>query len=239
MRKYDSGYLNGATVISEYSKTHLLPHRYLAYKDFARLVLPYKIGKKALDFGCGAGSSSSFLNDEGFTTTGIDVNIRMVEEAKSNFPYIDFRISNVLESKEKFNLVFSSFVLFELSSRDEIVNYLNKAASYLENDGIFYGITGSEELHKHTSNWLCFNVDYKENHVLSSGKKVKLGVSNPDIEFYDYYWKEVDYKSCFSCSNLELHAVHYPLGFTSDPYPWQDELVSAPFVIFVAKLKKS
>lgn len=234
-KEYKSGQIHNIQQASEYSKTHEYPHRFLAYRDLHILLKNFANINKVLDFGCGTGSSTFYFFEKGFDVTGIDQSKAMVDEAKSNFPEINFTGTNDINLLSNFDLVFSSFVLFEFQSKSEIINYLNTASSMLKDNGIFVGITGSEHLHQKVRNWMCFNVNYDENTSPDSGSIVKLSLKEFDMEFYDFFWKETDYKESFQASDLELVRVYYPLGKEHEPYDWKDELLFPPFVIFVAK----
>lgn len=217
-----------------YTETHKVPHRYLAYRDIPILLDRFVNGKKALDYGSGTGASTSFLHDLGFDVTGVDVSVEMLAKARLSFPSIQFCDIHKLNPAENLDFVFSSFVLFEIASKTDIIHYLNRAASFLKKNGIFLGITGSEHLYSTTRQWLTFDANFKENHKLCSGDIAKLLLKNPEMEFYDYYWTEKDYLDCFEKSNLKIQYIHYPLGVAQDSYPWIDELYYSPFAIFIA-----
>ncbi|MDN3505889.1 MAG: class I SAM-dependent methyltransferase [Simkaniaceae bacterium] len=234
-KKYKSGELHDSTQASQYSDTHQLPHRFLAYRDFSKQVKNLGNINKVLDFGSGTGASTQVLFEKGYEVTGLDKSSDMVFQAKENFPHLNFDNTENLNNFSDFDMVFSSFVLFELSTKEEIVGYLNNASAFLRHEGIFYGITGSENLHLKARDWMCFNVNFQENISPKSGDVVKLGLKELAIEFHDYYWKEKDYKECFDLSDLELLQVHYPVGANEEPYAWKDELTTPPFVIFIAK----
>lgn len=232
---YASGEIHTHSEASNYSQTHSSPHRHLAYRDVMSLIKNFSGINKVLDFGSGTGISARYLYELGYEVIGVDKSIAMVQQAKQDFPSIPFFVSDDDMNLSGFDLVFSSFVMFEMSSKQEIVDYLNKANSFLRKGGVFVGITGSQELHKACRNWSCFDVNYSENINPKSGDVVKLGLKNPVMDFYDYYWTELDYKECFDLSEMELINIHYPLGCKSEKYNWSDELVVSPFVIFIAK----
>jgi len=234
-RLYKSGNIHDSSQASEYSQTHELPHRFLAYRDLSAMLKRAPPIVRALDLGCGTGFSTHYLAQMGLEAIGVDQSPAMVAAAQQNFPEIPFFTTEDTKNLEPFDLVFSSFVLFELSSKQEIISYLNTAANSLKEGGLFLAITGSENLHRKDRDWMCFYVDYDENTNPQSGDTVKLGLFHPNMEFYDYYWKESDYKSCFKASNLKLLRVDYPLGLKEDPYEWRDELSIAPFAIFLAR----
>lgn len=218
-----------------YLQTHQAPHRYLAYRDIPTFVHQFVKGKRTLDYGSGTGASSSFLFDMGLDVLGIDVSSKMLEQARSNFPSIQFCSVENLIPAEEFDLVFSSFVLFELASKDDIVQYLNKSFSFLKKDGIFIGITGSEHLYSLFRDWMTFDANFEENRNLRSGDIAKLALKYPEMEFYDYYWKKSDYLDCFERTGLKILQTHSPLGSPKDLYPWKDELSYSPFTVFIAR----
>lgn len=218
-----------------YEQTHGSPHRFLAYKDIPALIQEYVKGKQALDYGSGTGASSAFLQSLSFHVIGADISLSMLEKAKATFPEIEFKHIDNLATTLTFDLVFSSFVLFELPSKEAIIEYLKKARSFLNTDGVFIGITGSEHLYSPLRKWLSFDVNFEENHPLISGKIVKLALKDPRMEFYDYYWEEKDYVECFHKAGLHILQTHFPLGSPNDPYLWNDERSYAPFTVFIAK----
>lgn len=220
---------------SFYVETHKLPHRYLAYRDISFFLKKFVKGKKALDYGCGTGASTSFLYELGFDVIGIDRSINMLKKAQENFNYIKFSNLENFNCSTNLDLVFSSFVLFEMGDINSIITYLKNAYSFLKPGGIFIGITGSEELYSTSRKWMLFDANFFENRNLQSGAMAKLLLKNPKIEFYDYYWKEKDYLSCFSKSDFEIMEIYHPLASSKEPYLWEDELEYSPFVVFIAK----
>ncbi len=62
---------------------------YLAFRDLP-LILNRNAGKKALDFGCGAGRSSKYLERLGYNVTGIDIYAEMINTAKLNSQSCEF-----------------------------------------------------------------------------------------------------------------------------------------------------
>ncbi len=218
-----------------YLQTHQAPHRYLAYRDIPAFIQQFVTGRRALDYGAGTGSSASFLYKLGFDVTGTDISFNMLEKARGNFPHIRFCHVNELQIVSRFDLVFSSFVLLELSSKKDIIAYLSKASSFLREEGIFIAITGSEQLHSLFRKWSTFNVNFMENSNLFSGKMVKLALKSPKMEFYDYFWREEDYLECIREAGMDILQIHYPCGALGDPYAWKDESFCSPFAIFIAK----
>ncbi len=218
-----------------YLQTHKASHRYLAYRDIPKFINKFVKGRRTLDFGSGTGASAEFLYNLDLDVIGLDVSWNMLEKARSNFPYMKFHHVDDLTPNGDFDFVFSSFVLLELSTKKEIIQYLKKSLSFLKEGGVFIGITGSEHLYSLSREWVSFNADFEENRNLQAGDIVKLALKHLEIEFYDYYWRESDYLDCFKKANLEILKTHSPLGFLDESHSWEDEIAYSPFTVFIAK----
>jgi len=233
---YHSGDKKSSSQAKDYNKTAQCVLRYLAYRDVPNLIKKYVLGDNALDYGCGTGISTQFLVDQGFRVTGADVSSEMLIQARLNCPSSDFYLvenTSLPSSPKEYDLVFSSFVLFELDSEKAILNYLNEAKRVMKPDAILIAIAGSQEMY--SKNWLVFDTNFPSNKNLKSGDQAKIFLREANIEFTDFYWTESDYSRFFKNSQLNLIETIYPLGKKDEPYPWQDELTSSPFVIFVAR----
>jgi ubiquinone/menaquinone biosynthesis C-methylase UbiE len=238
---YHSESNKSATEASLYSKTHQSTHRYLAYRDIPALINSYIHdihGKEALDDGTGTGCSAQFLSEQGFNVTGVDCSEEMLFQAKKNYPELSFhQVQNqdIPLASDSFDFVFSSFVLFEMGTENEIITYLTEAKRVLKAGGIFIAVTGSQDLHSSSKDWMNFGTNFPENRDPKSGDVVKLYLHDPGIEFTDYYWTESDYRQFFLKAGFQIKEVHYPLGKRDEPYQWRDEKNNSPFVIFVAR----
>lgn len=232
--QYRSGEKHGIRQAKEYSKTDKSPHRWLAYRDFSKNLSGCENLKSAVDYGAGAGASTKFLVDEGYDVVGIDRSPSMLQEARIKYPEITFMLPRQIK-RLKFDLVFSSFVLFEMSSKIEIINYLKSCSDLLKKGGIFYAITGSEHLHLPKRKWLCFDVDYPENYSVDSGDEVVLSLKGSPMKFTDFYWKTEDYVDCFDKASLDVVEINNPLGMPNEPFSWEDELFYSPFTVFTCR----
>ncbi|HEY5924648.1 MAG TPA: class I SAM-dependent methyltransferase [Kofleriaceae bacterium] len=63
----------------------------LAFSELVRMVGPGVVG----DVGCGPGHIGKHLASLGVATTGIDISVAMIEQAKSKFPEGDFRVASM------------------------------------------------------------------------------------------------------------------------------------------------
>ncbi len=223
----------------DYTKTHDAPYRYLAYRDIPQIIKKYLQGGEALDYGAGTGYSTQFLSQLGFNVVGVDINKEMVHQAQLQYPNLSFYpIENaVIPFKDStFDLVFSCFVLLEISTPQGIIDYLLEARRVMKKttSSLFVAITGSEYLHDTSKKWLDFKTDFPENKKLLSGNLVKLYHDSSQIEFSDYYWTLEDYRSFFVKAGFHLLEVKFPLGKKEESFSWKDELVFSPSTIFVA-----
>lgn len=195
-------------------------------------------GRKALDFGSGLGFSTDFLNRKGFIVDGVDINQAMIQQAKKNYPHLNFKLTSRDEpipfENDSFDLVFSSLVLFEMESLENLVNYLKEATRVLKDGGLFVASTGSAELYNPQRDWGTLNSDFPENYDLKSGKLVKIHLNALNVSFVDYYWTEEDYRKAFRSAGLHICDFLSPIGKQGEGYNWKDELRVAPYWVFVA-----
>ena len=70
------------TRAESYSKLEFPGTYYLAYRDLPAIIGENVTGRTALDFGCGAGRSTRFLERIGFNVTGVDISPDMIKKAR-------------------------------------------------------------------------------------------------------------------------------------------------------------
>ncbi len=233
---YDSETKKSNPIAFSYNKTAQAAYRYLAYRDIPWLISKYCTGDETVDYGAGTGISTEFLINLQLNVVGLDVSKEMLDQAQRRLPKANF---NVIENdvipipSNSVDLVFSGFVLFELNSKEKLINYLKEGARVLKNTGVFIAVTGNEELY--VKNWHGFSVNHKENKHLKSGGRAKITLREENIDFFDFFWTLEDYEDVFRKANLTILTTHFPLGQPNEGYDWKDEKTHAPFVIFVAK----
>lgn len=207
---------------------------FLAFRDIGLIIKSYITGVKTLDFGCGAGRSSRILKEEGLTVVGVDVSKDMIDQAIKTSVGIDFFLIEKNEFTNiigKFNLIFVSFVLMEIPSKNEIKNLIKKLRNLLDEEGKIIVITASDEFYN--SNWLSVDTSSYSNTSKVSGDIVQVYLKDYNVEISDYLWKESDCEQCFNESNMVILKKLKPLGLTSDLKCWVDEYTKAPFVIYL------
>ena len=88
--------INDYSIISnQYASLDNSGTAFLAFKQIPDLLKRHAIGKKALDYGCGSGSSTLFLNEIGLDVEGVDISQDMLQEARQLNIKIPF---NLIES---------------------------------------------------------------------------------------------------------------------------------------------
>jgi len=225
---------NYSKIVDQYATVNNLGTAYLAFRDIDKIIKKYIRGSNALDFGCGNGDSTELLLDNGLNVSATDISRAMISKASIRFPQCDFKIIKDKKTPYKtkqFDLVFSSFVLLEIATKNEMVNIFNEIYRVLKYNGVFIFITCTENFY--TGKWLSIDVDYPQNKCLVSGDKAKLRFTNNDLSLYDFYWTSNDYIDVIQKAMFEVKDIIYPLGLDTDGYKWVDEKKSPPYVIYV------
>ena len=216
--------------------------RFLMYKGLASLIQKHTQGSEAFDYGSGTGLSSQYLKEQGFNVVGADPSSEMLSLAQESYPDIPFyscRDNRVMLDENSFDLVFSSLVLFELSSKDGIVSYFKEASRLLKEGGVIAIVAGAQEMYSQEG-YQHFSNDYPENSNLKSGDHAKICLKTPGghLELTDYFWLEEDYMECLEKAGFELLEVNHPLGDAQDPFDWGSESTASPYLQLVARVVK-
>ena len=211
---------------------------YLAYRDLPAIISEHVTGRKALDFGCGAGRSTRFLKSLGFDAVGIDISSSMIQLAKRSDPAGTYRLVQdgdlrALDSGG-FDLVLSAFAFDNIPDvvrRSELLRGLKRL---LTNEGRIIVLGSTPEIYTHE--WASFTTsNFLENRSAKSGDTVRTVMK--DIEdqrpVVDIIWFHQDYVNLFAAADLELIAQYRPLGREDEPYEWVTETSIAPWVIYV------
>src|SRR5450755_579663 len=110
VNSYEDANRAGAYSTLQFANTY-----FLAYRDLPAIIAEYVTGKSALDFGCGTGRSTRFLQMLGFDVIGVDISEEMVRIARDTDPSGDYRLIPGDDftglSVGNFDLVLSAFTL--------------------------------------------------------------------------------------------------------------------------------
>ncbi|TFH00446.1 MAG: class I SAM-dependent methyltransferase [Candidatus Thorarchaeota archaeon] len=224
-----------------YSRLEFPGTYYLAFRDLPKIISTHATGEKALDFGCGSGRSSRFLQQLGFSTIGIDISAEMVQRARSFDPDGDYRVIQESDFSEQenysFNLILSAFPFDNIPSMEKKVMNLRGLKNLLrDDDGILINLVSSPEIYWYE--WTSFSTkDFPENKNAKSGDIVQI--IQMDIEdkrpVEDIIWTHESYLETYQKAGLEIINTYRPLAKESEPYDWINEARIAPWTIYVLK----
>ncbi len=211
---------------------------HLAYRDLPALFAEHVHGRRALDFGCGAGRSTRFLRTLGFEATGLDISRSMIEMARRVDPagtYLlvaDGDFSGL--EPASFDLVFSAFAFDNIPGVEKRCALLRGLGCLLGPGGRIVLLGSTPEIYTHE--WASFSTrEFPENRRAKSGETVRIVMKDVDDRrpVEDAIWFHEDYVDLFSAAGLELLAEHRPLGRDDEPQEWLSETTVAPWVVYV------
>jgi ubiquinone/menaquinone biosynthesis C-methylase UbiE len=223
-----------------YAKLEFPSTYYLAYRDLPTIIFEHVKGKKALDFGCGTGRSTRFLQKLGFKAIGVDISDFMLKKARELDHKGDYRLvedGDLRRFKDRtYDLVLSVFTFDNIPTMEKKVRNLKEIERLLKNEGRAVHVVSSPEIYTHE--WASFSTkDYPENKRAKSGDKVRI--IQTDIEdrrpVEDVVWTDESYQETFWKDGLEVVKVYKPLAKETEPYKWINETRIAPWVIYVLK----
>ena len=223
-----------------YAKLEFPGTYYLAYRDLPEIIFEHVKGRKALDFGCGTGRSTRFLQRLGFRVVGVDIAENMLRKARELDPKGDYRlIEEGVFSQFKdntYDLVLSAFTFDNIPTMDKKVRNFRELRCLLKSEGRIVNLVSSPEIYTHE--WASFSTkDYPENKHAKSGDKVRIIQTDLDDKspVEDIVWTDEYYQETFKRAGLELVKTYKPLAKENEPYKWVNETRIAPWVIYILK----
>jgi SAM-dependent methyltransferase len=229
-----------ATRADSYAKLEFPNTYFLAYRDLPEITIKHVSGNKALDFGCGTGRSTRFLEQQGFEVTGIDISTDMLDKArkfdsKGNYELVADGNYNHFEDNS-FDLIQSIFTFDNIPGLKKRVDILYALSRKLKNSGKIIMLDSTPEIY--FNEWASFSTsDFPENRLAKDGDIVKIIMT--DVEdsrpVEDIIWSHDHYKELFRLCELEIEAVYKPLGKPDEEFEWIRELEVAPWVIYILK----
>jgi SAM-dependent methyltransferase len=223
-----------------YAKLEFPGTYYLAYRDLPGIIFEHVKGRKALDFGCGTGRSTRFLQKIRFDTIGVDIAGDMIKKAKEIDHKGDYRLIEDGDfssfKKNDFDLVLSVFTFDNVPVMESKIKILKEIGSLLKSDGRIVNLVSSPQIY--TNEWASFSTkDFPGNNHAQSGDKVKIIITDTEDKrpVEDVICADEDYKYIFERAGLELVKTYRPLALKNEPYKWVNETRIAPWVIYVLK----
>lgn len=222
-----------------YSRLEFPGTYYLAYRDLPAILQAHVGGRRALDFGCGAGRSTRFLRRLGFDAIGLDISEEMVRLARAADPAGEYRLvpEGDFGSLEKgaCDLVLSVFTFDNIPTREKKVAIFRGLRELLAPEGGIVSVVSSPEIYTHE--WVSFSTrDFvAQNRRAQSGDVVRIintaiADSRP-VE--DILWKDDAYREVYAAAGLEVVATCKPLGREDEPIAWVNEGRIAPWTVYV------
>jgi trans-aconitate methyltransferase len=231
-RKYAQAYAN-----LEFPGTY-----YLAFRDLPRIFTKHIRGRRTLDFGCGAGRSTRFLERLGFEVTGVDISSEMLDRAREQAPSGDYRLIENDDfhdlTDSSFHLILAAFPFDNIPGIDHKIQLFEKLGHLLHASGCMINLVSSEEIYTHE--WTSFSTcEFEENRNARVGDRVR--VLNRAIQdsrpVTDIFMTDGAYQDIYRKAGMRVVDTWRPLGRPDEPYEWVNETKISPWVIYV--LKKS
>ena len=209
----------------------------LAFRDLPDLFSRHVVGRRAVDFGCGAGRSTRFLRELGFSVVGVDIARAMLQRAREVDPAGDYR--HVQEGNltglppGAWDLVLSAFTFDNIPTEEKGV-ILAGMKRLLGAGGRIVNLVSSPEIYVHE--WASFSTkDHPENHRAASGGPVRIvmldGTDQRPVE--DILCTDAHYRELFNQADLTVIETHRPLATGQESVEWKSETEVAPWTIYV------
>ena len=221
-----------------YARLEFAGTYYLAYRDLPAILRAHVRGRRALDFGCGAGRSTRFLRRLGFAPVGVDISSDMLAQARALDPGGDYRQIGdgefgALEAGG-YDLVLCAFPFDNIPTMERKVRLLSGLAGLLAGSGRIVNLVSSPEIYLHE--WASFSTrDFPENARAKSGDTVRIVITDTadprPVE--DVVWSEQAYCETYERAGLSVVATYRPLGREGEPVRWVNETRIAPWTIHV------
>lgn len=228
-----------ATRADSYATLEFANTYHLAFRDLPEIVGNYVTGKRAVDFGCGAGRSTRFVRQLGFEPVGVDTAEEMIAKAHELDPAGDYRLTpgdnfSGLESAA-YDLITSLFTFDNIAGFETKLGIFRDLAGLLKSSGKLINVVSTPEIYLHE--WASFSTkDFiAQNRLAVSGEEVRIVTTEfPDSRpCVDILCTDETYRDLYACAGLEITAVFKPLAGGDEPYKWVSETHIAPWAIYV------
>jgi SAM-dependent methyltransferase len=222
-----------------YSRLEFPGTYYLAYRDLPDILDHNVVGRRAVDFGCGAGRSTRFLRSLGFDAVGVDVSADMTRRARDIDPAGDYRLVEPARltglADGAWDLVLSAFTFDNIPQAGKLAHF-RALARLLAPEGRIVSLVSTPEIYTHE--WASFSTrDFPGNREARSGDLVRIVMTDVadrrPVE--DVVCSKASYLEIYREAGLEVLASHEPLGRADEPFAWVNETRVAPWRIDVLK----
>jgi ubiquinone/menaquinone biosynthesis C-methylase UbiE len=205
-----------------------------------KIIFEHVKGRRAVDFGCGTGRSTRFLQRLGFDVVGVDIAEDMLKKAKEIDPGGDYSLIEEGDLSQlrddSYDLMLCAFTFDNVPTMEKKVENFMEIGRLLNSEGRIVNLVSSPEIYTHE--WASFSTkDFPENKQAKSGDKVRIVQTDLEDErpVEDVVWTDERYQEAHNKARLELVKTYKPLARDSEPYKWVNETRIAPWVIYVLK----
>lgn len=213
---------------------------YLAFRDIPEIIGRHVTGKKALDFGCGTGRSTRFLENLGFEAVGVDIAAEMIAKAREADPGGEYHLVGdgglgVIRSGG-FDLILSAFTFDNIPTVEAKVSILSQLKNLTAPGGAIINLVSSPEMYTHE--WESISTrDFPENCTAGDGDVVRtiITATGDFRPVKDELCSDARYREIYAGAGLEIAETRAPLAREDEPYAWVSELTVAPWVIYVLR----
>jgi len=211
---------------------------YLAFRDVPGLISKHVTGNRALDFGCGTGRSTRFLQEIGFDVVGIDIARDMLELAREKDPegrYVLVEEGDLSQfASGNYDLVLSAFTFDNIPTLETKLTIFKGLRDLLSPTGKLINLVSSPDIY--VNEWMSFSTKaYPENRRARSGDQVRIvnTAIADERPVVDIMWTDEAYREVYEHTGLEISEKLRPLGREDEPYEWVNETRIAPWVIYI------
>jgi SAM-dependent methyltransferase len=210
---------------------------HLAFRDLPALIQKHVHGTRALDFGCGTGRSTRFLERLGFMAVGVDIALAMLEQARGTDPTGDYRLvtdEGLATLDGPFDLIFAAFTFDNIPTDAAKVRALRALRALLAPEGRLITVMSSPEIYQHE--WVSFSTKaFPENRRARDGDRVRIVMLDvPDQRpVEDVACGDEHYRALYTEVGLGVVEFLRPLGASGDGISWVTEMRLAPWSIYV------
>jgi ubiquinone/menaquinone biosynthesis C-methylase UbiE len=222
-----------------YSQLEFPGTYFLAYRDLPAIINAHVSGGSALDFGCGTGRSTRFLNGLGFNTVGVDISEQMIRKARETDPegeYFTVGEDNLQQLHgRQFDLVLCTFT-FDNIPAEKKASRFQALNGMLKRSGFIVNLVSSPQIYVHE--WASFStIDFPENKDATDGETVHIIMLDVDDRrpVEDILCSHRAYSELYDQANLTAIETHRPTGRASDNINWVNETTVAPWTIYVLR----
>ena len=211
---------------------------HLAFRDLPALFDKHVHGRRALDFGCGTGRSTRFLDRLGYRTVGVDIAPAMLDQARSIDPLGEYRLvttaDGLTELAGPFDLILAAFTFDNIPTDAAKTGALQALRRLLAPAGRVVAVVSSPEIYQHE--WASFSTKhFPENRDARDGDRVRIVMLDvPDRRpVEDVVCSDTHYRDLFAEVGFGVVAIERPLGTNADGVAWVTETRLAPWSIYV------